>query len=817
MGIQAAPNIKILPSTQPGQNDTWKFQRNRIAIVMKFRDRLSYKQARNTVAIAFFLGLTLSLLQVLLDYLSQDRRIDDTIQTYIHITKTPAARIAYNIDNELATELVNGLIESPMILHAEILDPDGIPLAVVTRSPEKNPDYAYTDSLFGSTRTYIQELRVPYDEDEELGWLKIIADTRPMGQQFMERALYTLGSGLLRTFILSLALLTMFYIMLTKPLLKLTRNLSSESIDDKEHSLPIIKGHEHDEIGLLNDTLNHYKNKIDVHLHHRSAAESELRTHLKELENIIAQRTSELRRNNKALATSNRALEKARRKAMNAARIRGNQLSSLSHEIRTPLNGILGMLNLALDESLPDPQRKRLSIARSSGVQLVKLLNDMLDLSKIESGKINLESIPFNLKDVVEEATVLVAQTAHSKGISVICDIDPKLPELLMGDPIRITQIISNVLNNAAKFTHEGEIVVYLTALGLDESNLEIIIKISDTGIGIPTSALDEIFKPFAQASNETSRIYGGSGMGLSLTRQIIEAMQGQINVDSLPGEGSTFTVHLPLRRVDQKTLPDMFKPMSKYNILIACSLRLNLALSRVMEHWHAHFKISSPQPLLIEAPEFEDFDLIITDDKELAFRINKTKPLRKIILTAYQHQHELPENIDWLPLPIRQSLLLNSCYQCLDIQAEPLEQTETDIEQPSETGDVVHVTDHKILIVEDNPINRMVAAGMLEQLGYQSELAQNGQECLTACNNQSYDLILMDCNMPVMDGYSATRRLRSMTNTRDIPIIALTANALAEHKKSCLDAGMNDYLAKPFDKRDLMNIIERWLPENTV
>ncbi|KEQ17397.1 hybrid sensor histidine kinase/response regulator [Endozoicomonas numazuensis] len=772
---------------------------------IRFRDRLSFKQARNTVVIAFILGLFLSLFQVITDYQSQDRQIDATIETYIAITRTPAARIAYNIDKELANELVLGLIESPTIVRAEIVDPSGAALAAVSKEPQQDKARPFTDMLFGASRTYIRELKVPFDEDEKLGWLKIVADTRPISIQFFDRSIVTMVTGLVRTFLLSLVLFIMLYLMLTKPLLNLTDRMVEHPEDSNKIQLPEPKGHENDEIGLLARTINHYLNNIHHHLHHRRRAEEQLREHLAELETIIARRTREIRKNNETLEKTNRQLEKARSQAMETASQRAKQLSSLSHEIRTPLNALLGMLSIALDEELTEVQHQRLTIARDSGTHLIRLLNDILDLSRLESGKMILEEIPFDLRSSLEDVVVLTGQSTFTKGVPIFCDIDPTLPEEVVGDPTRFHQVITNLVSNAAKFTDEGEIRLWLDCQKTSENSLVIMLNISDTGIGVPESALDEIFKPFAQASSDTSRRFGGSGMGLPLTQSIVTNMGGQLSVISEPGEGSTFSVQLPFHYESAEEKVPVPSDARERQLVLDCSEALQSCCSHLLTHWDITHRQASNSETGIQPGDWAD--ILITDHKEQAKSAVLDNPSLKVIYAAHTPLENSPDTLVWLPLPLTRTLLIQA-----------LEKTQTISYEVSQPLPATLNTQHKksshysVLVVEDNPINRMVAEGMLEQLGFNVELAHNGKSCLEACQHKNYDLILMDCNMPVMDGFTTTRRLRDQIETRETPIVALTANALNEHRKQCLEAGMNDHLAKPFNKEQLESTLSKWL-----
>lgn len=777
---------------------------------MRFRDRLSYKQVKYTVSVAFILGLIFSVFQVTHDYKAQDKSIDSAIQAYLDISKAPASRIAYNLDEELAIELVNGLIESPLILSAAIIDTDNLVLAKAGTAKNSDEQRLFTDLFFGTTRTYQQQLSVPYDLEEELGTLTITADTRPSGQEFLDRSVLTLVFGLARTLLLALALQGMFYLMLTKPLLKLARHVKQVRTGSKHKTLAISGDHQKDEIGLLTSAFNEFQDDIEKQLYHLSLAENELRQHSHDLELRIVKRTQELQENNNALFKANAELEKARQAALRSARIREEQLSYLSHEIRTPLNGILGMLELTINEELTGKQYERLDLARQSGVRLVRLLNSMLDLARLESGKVAIEHTHFNLREIIEESVVLLSQKSYEKNIPLTCDIDPTLPTTLLGDPTRISQVINNLLGNAIKFTHQGEIKLSLDSKPLGQNRLEVIIHIIDTGIGIPGSALEAIFTPFTQASNAIYDSYGGSGMGLALTKELVEAMNGSISVMSREQQGSTFSIKLPLTKPEQITSEATILLKSD-QVILACEGSTQQICHRLLRYWKVPCRIVEPDDSSLDIDCYSTESLVITDQKSLALNMARHWPQCKTIFISYEQPTEMPDNLLWLSLPVTQQKLYQKCAEVVGIPDNP---------SPESINHPPNATDHqqpafrkkRILVVEDNAINQLVTEGMLEQLGYNINLVNNGQDCITACTTEKFDLILMDCNMPVMDGYDATKQLRKMTNTRQTPIIALTANTLEEHKERCRDAGMNGHIAKPFNKKALDTLLNRWL-----
>src|SRR5690606_26646440 len=452
-------------------------------------NRLSFKQAGLTVLVAFILGTLLSVTQVTIDYASEEASINREIHALLEISHNPAARIAYNIDAELAQELVLGLLRSPAVTRAELIDSSGLVLASVSRPGSESRYRVLSDSLFGAQRTFQDPLYVSHAPEEALGFLRLEIDTYAFGSHFLKRSLLTLLTGFARSLLLSLILLVLFYFMLTRPLTDVIRALSQRNPQDPQHrAVPCPKGHERDEIGILVEVTNRQLSNIAREIEQRRNAEDRLTQYLGELENIVSARTAELKATNLRLSQSNNELEAARTTALNMAQARSAFLANMSHEIRTPLNGLLGMLALALDGPLSAEQRQQLGIAHDSGKVLVELLNDILDLSKFEAGQLELEEIPFDLGALAEETASLLSQNAAS-AVELTCLIDPALPAQVLGDPTRVRQIVSNLLSNALKFTRFGRVDLIVAC-----STDGISIRVRDTGIGIAEDAKARIF-----------------------------------------------------------------------------------------------------------------------------------------------------------------------------------------------------------------------------------------------------------------------------------------------------------------------------------
>ena len=762
--------------------------------------RLSFKQAGLTVLVAFILGTLLSVTQVAVDYASEEASINREIRALLEISHNPAARIAYNIDAELAQELVLGLLRSPAVTRAELIDNNGLVLASVSRPRRESRYRVFSDSLFGAQRQFQDPLHVSHAPNEALGFLRLEVDTYAFGSHFLRRSLLTLLTGFARSLLLSLILLVLFYFMLTKPLTGVIRALSERNPQDPHHRpVPCPKGHERDEIGTLVEVTNRQLSSIAQEIAHRRNAEDRLTQYLSELENIVSARTAELKATNARLSQSNSELETARSMALNMAQARSAFLANMSHEIRTPLNGLLGMLALALDGPLSAEQRQQLGIAHDSGKVLVELLNDILDLSKFEAGQLELETIPFDLGALAEETASLLSQNAAS-AVELTCLIDPALPAQVLGDPTRVRQIVINLLSNALKFTRFGRVDLIV------ERNTDgICIRVRDTGIGIAEDAQARIFQPFAQAEIAITREYGGTGLGLALTRRLCEAMHGKLSLQSKEGFGSEFCAELPL----PAHTPASTQPVLEGRIvaLTPASSGLQQMLSQWLPTWGLSYQRLDTDASLLGVQA----DLLISDCPECLPGMRPAIGTAVLLVTAYGNflPHEQAQRLMPL-LQIARPLARNGLLQVLrhTLYSDDSALQGSTQKQPEREGTA------RVLLVEDNPVNQMVAKGILVKLGYQVQVAAHGAEALEMLEQEPIDLILMDCNMPVMDGYEASRRIRNNGRWLQLPIIALTANALPDDRERCRAAGMNDYLAKPFRREELAAMLDTWLPD---
>jgi len=771
-------------------------------VTTAFQKRLSYRLTRDTVLIAMVLGLVLNIVQVTLDYFSARDSMEQEIRALIEISHSPASQIAYNIDIRLAEELLDGLLRHPATIDARIIYNNGQTMAAASQS---SPDSRYrwiSDLLFGDSRVFSQELVVPQLSDLSLGSLTVTIDTYHYGLLFLQRAGYTVISGLLKSLVLTAALLFIFFFVLTRPMLNVIGALSRVKAETPEKvRLPVPENHREDEIGLMVGVINQHLETIDSSLAQLRMAESAMKNYSSQLEQEVEDRTREISEKNDALQRGNRALVRAKEDAVRRARARANFLASMSHEIRTPLNGVLGMLGLALEGDMEQAQRNRLEIALNAGQSLLGLLNDILDISKVEAGKLSLENIPFSLRNLVEECATLHAQQARRKNIDVVADIDCDLPESFLGDPTRTRQILNNLLSNAIKFTEQGFVRIHATRY-----NGNVRIDVIDTGIGMSKEGLHRIFSPFSQADSDTTRLYGGTGLGLTLCRQLVERMHGQILVDSEEHEGTHFIVNLPLPVHDeQESQPSMPAiPGLLQQVGVDIGMPRDYPHRTPIEHQLRAWGI----PLREAAPDGEGILMIAANESdETAAQLASSWSGTGIILVDRDGSAHPTKDRQILSMPLRREQLYRTLCRAAGLDTGERARI---IETPAGVSRTLN-----LLLVEDNQVNQVVASSMLKKLGHTVTLAENGKQALEALQQgeRRFDIVLMDCQMPVMDGYEATRNIRENPEWQDLPVIAVTANVMQGDRDDCLESGMNDYITKPYNRADLKSVIDRWAP----
>jgi two-component system, sensor histidine kinase and response regulator len=731
---------------------------------------------------------------------ASDSALRHRLQTQALITAlSSSAALAFE-DEEAAKSTLMALAGDEAILAADIVRADG----------SRFIEHVFADSEPDAIRERPDVMQASADImlEGKIGSVHLFAAKSEL-RVLLARSLTVLGFAALASLFVALLAAARLQRIISDPILDLAD--TADTVSKTRDYTVRVEAKSEDEVGKLVVAFNDMLAQTD-------AQGAELRAYQAELEHKVEVRTEEL-----ALALKD---------AQAAAQAKADFLANMSHEIRTPMNGVIGMLDLMEAEGLDQQRRSMLETARNSAESLLGIINDVLDFSKIDAGKLTLEEIDVELLPLAEEVSTLFSRQAYSKGVEVTCLVESSVPTLVRGDPVRLRQVLANLLGNAIKFTEQGEVSLIVRAHREPQNRVNLELVIRDTGIGMTEEALSRLFQSFTQADSSTTRRFGGTGLGLAITRRLVDAMQGTIGVQSKPGQGSTFTVRLPLSVGSAKTSPRRADLSGFLALIVDDNATNRLVLEHYLQSLRVNYRSAASAReglnLLREAKVTgKPFDMVLLDYQMpemdgLSFLRNlrqddAIKDTKCLVLSSMGDRQSGVDALEisaWLNKPVRQAQLYSAVAMVAGVSAGwsakgvPVPMSEAR-RRPGLKPDA------RVLLVEDNVVNQQVASRMLSAFGISVQLAVNGLEAVTRIQSEAFDLVFMDCQMPVMDGYEATLKIRAWEQStgRDrLAIVAMTANAMQGDRERCLATGMDDYVSKPIKRDALSDTLSRWI-----